>query len=120
MKAVVESSCGAIIEETFPRVILYTVFPLKIYCLKESIQGVETRTNLIQLQESSILLFHICTHTLLELNDLCPRPNSLYAFIQAIDLQWDYTVYTATKIPLMYSFSGNSEASAPISTFMCL
>ncbi len=28
--------------------------------------------------------------------------------------------YTATKIPLMYSFSGNSTASAPISTFMCL
>jgi hypothetical protein len=29
-------------------------------------------------------------------------------------------LHTATKIPLMYSFSGNSEASAPISTFMCL
>ncbi len=28
--------------------------------------------------------------------------------------------YTATKIPLMYSFSGNSASSAPISTFMCL
>ena len=27
---------------------------------------------------------------------------------------------TATKIPLMYSFSGNSADSAPISTFMCL
>ncbi len=30
------------------------------------------------------------------------------------------TVCTATKIPFMYSFSGNSVASAPISTFMCL
>jgi hypothetical protein len=28
--------------------------------------------------------------------------------------------YTATKIPLIYSFSGNSAASATISTFMCL
>jgi hypothetical protein len=28
--------------------------------------------------------------------------------------------YTTRKIPLMYSFSGNSSASAPISTFMCL
>jgi hypothetical protein len=28
--------------------------------------------------------------------------------------------HTATKIPLMYSFSGDSAASALISTFMCL
>ncbi len=31
-----------------------------------------------------------------------------------------FAVYTATAIPFIYSFSGNSAASAPISTFMCL
>ncbi len=31
-----------------------------------------------------------------------------------------YKYYTATAIPFIYSFSGNSGASAPISTFMCL
>jgi hypothetical protein len=40
--------------------------------------------------ESSILLFQSCVHsTFPELNNLCPRPNSLYAIFEAIDLQWD-------------------------------
>ncbi len=41
----------------------YTVFSLKIYCLKESIHGVVTKRKLIQLQECSILLFQSCVHT---------------------------------------------------------
>ncbi len=32
----------------------------------------------------------------------------------------NHSVHTATTIPFIYSFSGNSAASAPISTFMCL
>jgi hypothetical protein len=48
------SSCNKICQINCP---ICTVFPLKIYCLKESIQGVGTRTKLIQLQESIILLF---------------------------------------------------------------
>jgi hypothetical protein len=35
-------------------------------------------------------------------------------------ISWVGVCLTATKIPFMYSFSGNSVASAPISTFMCL
>ncbi len=35
-------------------------------------------------------------------------------------LELHFRLRTATKIPLMYSFSGNSAASAPISSFMCL
>ncbi len=34
-----------------------------------------------------------------------------------LGLDWDYT---ATAIPFIYSSSGISAASAPISTFMCL
>ncbi len=32
----------------------------------------------------------------------------------------DFLFYTATAIPFIYFFSGNSAASAPISTFICL
>ncbi len=35
----------------------------------------------------------------------------------ALHQECDVVIHTATKIPLMHSFSGNSPASAPISTF---
>ncbi len=38
----------------------------------------------------------------------------------AADSNGSLALYTATAIPFIYSFSGNSVASAPISTFMCL
>ncbi len=36
------------------------------------------------------------------------------------NIPWAWFSYTATAIPFLYSFSGNSAASALISTFMCL
>jgi hypothetical protein len=48
----------------------------------------------------------------------------LAAYIMTVDLMLNSVLHqvgslTATAIPFIYSFSGNSAASAPISTFMC-
>ncbi len=53
-----------------------------------------------------------------------PPPTSTLSPKQAASLSFSSCVSvvhcTARKIPLMYSFSGNSAALAPISTFLCL
>jgi hypothetical protein len=42
------------------------------------------------------------------------------AFSQVHKYRFCPVTFTAREIPLMYYFSGNGAASAPISTFMCL
>jgi hypothetical protein len=48
----------------------------------------------IELKESSIPHFLELYTTFLELNKLCPRAKSLYAFFETIDLQREYSVHT--------------------------
>ncbi len=45
---------------------------------------------------------------------------ALLSFTLSISYSLKVRTHTATAIPFIYSFSGNSAASAPISTFMCL
>jgi hypothetical protein len=64
---------------------------MKINCLKESIQGAGTRTKLFNSRKLCAQLQQVGS-TFLELNKLCPRPTSLYAFFEEIDLQREYSV----------------------------
>jgi hypothetical protein len=48
------------------------------------------------------------------------RPFRKKSFALISEKKRIWTRFACTKIPFMYSFSGNSAASAAISTFMCL
>jgi hypothetical protein len=64
---------------------------MKIYCLKEYIQGVCTRTMHIKTRKVAYNSRKEDSK-LSEWNKLFPRANSLFAFFEAIDLHWEYCV----------------------------
>ncbi len=68
-----------------------------------------------RLLETHTLSDHEKKDVLFKSEPLCGQKQS-----QMLASMLAYCPCTATKITIIYSFSGNSAASAPISTFMCL